>query len=70
MLDHLACSLVAILTVLPKVRLMLWKQEWEWIKKKKKKGRMSLEMDKNLKKKNKANGECYVSWNGKIVSKR
>lgn len=31
---------------------------------------MSLEMDKNLNKKNKANGECYVNRNGKIVSKR
>jgi hypothetical protein len=29
--------------------------------KKKGKGRMSLEMDKYCKKKNKANGECYVS---------
>jgi hypothetical protein len=31
---------------------------------------MSLEMDKNLKKKNKANGECYVSRKLKNVSKR
>jgi len=31
---------------------------------------MSLEMDKNLNKKNKANGESHVSWNGKIVSER
>jgi hypothetical protein len=31
---------------------------------------MSLEMDKILKKKNKANGEFYVSRNGKNVSKR
>ena len=31
--DHLASSLFAILTVLPKVRLLWWKQEWEWIKK-------------------------------------
>ena len=30
---------------------------------------MSLEMDKNLKKKNKASGEIYVNRNGRIVSK-
>jgi hypothetical protein len=29
---------------------------------------MGLEMDKNRNQKNKANGECYVSRNGKIVS--
>jgi len=31
---------------------------------------MSLGMDINIKNKNEANGECYVSRNGKIVSKR
>jgi len=31
---------------------------------------MSLEIDKNLNKNIKANDECYVSRNGKIVSTR